>query len=85
VIVGVYVNPLEKITKKDMNSSAAVVERAYLIIRSTASKSKFAECDVLIAPPELNQYGILNRSNSDKIFQHGYKEARKIFQKSGLA
>ncbi len=84
MIIGVYVNPLEKITKKDLHSSAAVVERAYLIIRAMASKSKFSDCEILIAPPELNQYGILNRANTDEIFQHGYKEAKKKLQKSGL-
>lgn len=84
VIVGVYVNPLEKIAIKDLNSTAEVVERAYLIIRSAASKNKFADCDVLIVPPQLNQYGILNRANTDKIFQIGYEEAKKRLQESEL-
>ncbi len=83
-ILGVYVNPLEKVTTKDLNSTAEVVERAYLIIRATASKSKFTACDVLIVPPELNQYGILKRSNMDKIFQLGYEEAKKRLLESGL-
>lgn len=84
VIVGVYVNPLEKITVKDLNSSADVVERAYLIIRATASKSKFTDCNVLIVPPELNLYGVLSRGNTDKIFHLGYEEAKKRLKESDL-
>ena len=83
-VVGVYVNPLEVITVNDINSTAALVERAYLIIRASATRSKFSDCDVLIDPPQLNHYRILDRSKTDVIFQLGYEVAKRKFQESVL-
>ena len=49
-IIGVYVNPLKKISIKDLKHSYSVVERAYKIKVASESMSKFSDCDLVINP-----------------------------------
>lgn len=76
-LVGVYVNPLEKITKDKLKSGLAVVQRAYFVIRAVTSQQKFSDCDILIAPSGLNHFGVLSRGDTQAAFQLGYAEAIK--------
>ena len=55
-IIGIYVNPLRKIEPKDLKHSYSVVDRAFEINTSSRSFNKFASCDLLISPMELNKY-----------------------------
>lgn len=74
-IIGVYVNPLQEVTKQELMSTRAVLQRSYLIMRHAVSKTNINHCDVLIAPKELNSFNMLSRSNIDQIFEMGYQEA----------
>lgn len=76
-IIGVYVNPLEKITKDKLKSGLAVVQRAYFVIRAVTSQQKFSDCDILIAPSGLNHFGVLSKGDTQASFQLGYDEAIK--------
>lgn len=73
-ILGVYVNPVRPIDKKDLNSSVKVLERAFYLSVSQIPYLKFKKCDFVIEPAELSDYNIFDRRNVEKIFELGYKE-----------
>ena len=76
-IIGVYVNPLETVTPKELSKTMSILERAFFILMNTASERKFNQCDVLIEPPKLSQYRLLSKTNLDAIFELGYQEGKR--------
>jgi NTE family protein len=80
MIIGCYVNPLEKVKAEDLDSTTRILERAYDIGRSSMTDSKFHHCDILIAPPSLNKYGTFSLSQMDEVFQIGYEAAREALE-----
>ena len=79
-IIGVYVNPLKKLTIKDLRHSYSVVERAYNIKVASASMLKFPDCDLVIYPEELINYGTFDMNNIDAIFNLGYTTTKKALK-----
>lgn len=71
-IIGVYVNPLKDISIKDLKYSFSVVERAYNIKVAAESMNKFPDCDLVINPKELVNFGTFGMNNMDAIFNLGY-------------
>ncbi len=82
-IIGVYVNPLEKIDIKDLKYSFTVLERAYKIKAATASIIKFPDCDLVIYPEELANYTTFGMNNIDAIFNLGYTTTIKMLEENG--
>ncbi len=79
-IVGVYVNPFDKVKIEDLKHSYNILERAYKIRSTRDSESKFIDCDVLISPQDLSNYSTFSIKDMDTIFKLGYdatKEALK--------
>ncbi len=83
-IIGVYVNPLEKMSIQDLKHSFAVVERAYKIKVAGESLNKFSSCDLVIYPEELTKYGIFDMKNIDAIYQLGYSTTKKLLENHNL-
>ncbi|GHC53650.1 patatin-like phospholipase family protein [Ulvibacter litoralis] len=83
-IIGVYVNPLKKISTKDLKHSYTVVERAYKIKVASESLQKFSACDILISPEELNNFGTFDMNSVDAIFQLGYDTTNELLKKHRL-
>ncbi|SRX55776.1 patatin-like phospholipase family protein [Aequorivita sp. CIP111184] len=79
-IIGVYVNPLEKMSIQDLKHSYTVVERAYKIKVAGESLNKFSSCDLIIYPEELINYGIFDMKNIDAIYQLGYLTTKKLLE-----
>lgn len=77
-IIGIFVNPLKEITPKDLKNSLAVVDRAFDINTSSRSLKKFSECDLLISPAELNDFGTFSVNDLDKIFDIGYQYTKQL-------
>ncbi len=82
-IIGVYVNPLKKISIKDLRHSYTVVERAYKIKVAAESMSKFSDCDLMINPQELVDYGTFGMNSIDDIFELGYTTTIKVLEEKG--
>jgi len=82
-IIGVYVNPLKKISIKDLKHSYTVVERAYKIKVAAESMFKFADCDVVIYPQGLVNFATFEMNNIDAIFELGYNTAKKVLEENG--
>lgn len=80
-IIGVYANPLQQIGKNDLKRTLAILERAYYLTKASVSENKFKNCTVLIAPEELSHFPVLSKSNKAKIFDIGYREAKKQLEK----
>ncbi|EDM45166.1 hypothetical protein SCB49_03559 [unidentified eubacterium SCB49] len=81
-IIGVFVNPLKKISMKDLKHSYSVVERAYKIKVASESMLKFSNCNLLISPEELINYGTFDMSNIEAIFNLGYITTLKTLEEN---
>tara|TARA_R110001583_G_scaffold194982_1_gene368073 strand:- start:704 stop:1486 length:783 start_codon:yes stop_codon:yes gene_type:complete len=79
-IIGVYVNPFNKLNTNDFKHSYDVVERALKIKNGNESYLKFEACDLLISPIDLNNYSTFYVKNSEEIFNLGYNNAIKILE-----
>lgn len=80
-IIGVYVNPLKKVSIKDLKHSYSVVERSYKIMVAAESMSKFSNCDLVISPQELVNYTTFGMNNVDAIFNLGYTTTKNALEK----
>ncbi|MBK5212469.1 MAG: patatin-like phospholipase family protein [Flavobacteriaceae bacterium] len=79
-IIGVYVNPLKKMSVKDLKHSYTIVERAYKIKVAAESLNKFSACNLVIYPEELIKYGTFDMNNIDAIYQLGYSTTKKLLE-----
>lgn len=83
-LVGVFVNPFEKIKIDGIKHSYTVLERAFKIIMAKESLAKFEDCDLVICPEGLNNYGTFVVKDVDTIFNLGYKAAVDALKKSDI-
>ncbi|MGB5434855.1 MAG: patatin-like phospholipase family protein [Maribacter sp.] len=83
-IIGVYVNPFEKMGIEDLKHSYNVLERAYKIRSAHDSISKFKDCDMVICPKELKKVGTFSVKDMDAVFDLGYQAAKAQLIKSKL-
>ena len=80
-LIGVYVSPLETIQPENLKYSVNVLERAIRINYSERSMSKFHACDLLVRPPKLVDYGLLDVGKLEEIYQVGYETTRRELKK----
>lgn len=71
-IIGVYVNGFDTISINDLKHSHNVVERAFKLKSVKDDQEKFNDCDLVISPKELNNYGTFDKKHLDDIFKIGY-------------
>ena len=69
--LGLYVSPLRKMDKEDFKKSFTVLDRIYRISNRADSMEKFKDCDWLINPHELVDYGTFSMSSIDELFDLG--------------
>ena len=74
-IIGIYASPLGSIDPPKLKHSVSVLERAIRINYSKRSRKKFADCALMISPPELSDYGLLDIGKMNEIFKIGYDSA----------
>ncbi len=82
-IIGVYVSPIQNVAAKDLNSIKSVTYRALELVTAHANFAKFNYCTILIEPKELTNFSTFetNKAKMDLIFEIGYQEAKKTFEK----
>ncbi|MFD0797331.1 patatin-like phospholipase family protein [Maribacter chungangensis] len=80
-LIGVYVNPFEKLKIADLKHSYTIMERAYKIRMSKDSLEKFQDCDVVISPKDLTNYSTFSLKDIDSIFHLGYKASLTVLKK----
>ena len=71
-IIGVYVNGFDTIKINALKHSHNVIERAFKLKSVKDDQEKFNDCDLVISPKELNNYGTFDRKHLDDIFKIGY-------------
>ncbi|CDF80365.1 patatin-like phospholipase [Formosa agariphila KMM 3901] len=74
-IIGVYLNPLPEMTRKDLRTTKSVINRSYSISGLAVCESKFKDCDVLISPKEIGNCEAFTKTHIDLLFKLGYEDA----------
>ena len=74
-IIGSFVNPTGY--EKNINTLIGIAERTFLLSVSKEVSEKSKKFDLLIAPPELRSYRILDPEKSDALFSVGYKSTKE--------
>jgi NTE family protein len=79
-LIGVSLNPIHP--EKDFEHLFKIAERTFRLSVSSNISPKISLCDQLFEPEELGKYGLLDASKGEKIFEMGYKTARKQLKDS---
>lgn len=79
-LIGVSLNPIHP--EKDFDHLFKIAERTFRLSVSSNISPKISKCDQLFEPEELGQYGLLDASNGEKIFEIGYETASKQLKDS---
>lgn len=81
--IGIYVSPIHDIEPKDLKSIKSVTTRAFDLLTAHSNYQKFSLCDWIIEPKELSKFSTFetNKVKMDTIFNIGYEEAKKSFDK----
>ena len=75
LILGSYVNPVSKISKKDLGYAYKVLWRAMELRMHAHATMKFQECDYLFQPLELRSINWLDSRKVLQAFEIGYEKA----------
>ncbi len=78
-IIGVNVNPIGHV--KSLGNLKRIAERTFHITLRYQASNKEAKCDIYIEPDTLDQFGLLDVSSAEEIFEVGYKKAKKVLSK----
>lgn len=84
-VIGVYVDGFDVLKIKDLKHSHNVVERVFRIKSVLENQHKFAECDLMISPAELNAFGTFDKKNIDAIVEIGYHAAKEALANFDLS
>ncbi|MEO8773685.1 MAG: patatin-like phospholipase family protein [Gelidibacter sp.] len=84
-IIGVYVDGFDVLKIKDLRHSHNVVERVFKMKSVLENQHKVKECDIMIMPPELNQFGTFDRKNIDEMVEIGYNAAKSALANYDVA
>lgn len=75
VILGVHVSPIREMDPIEMTTSFAVLERCLEVGMFNNAVEKFAQCDLVIRPDDLIQYGMFDTKHFREIEASGYATA----------
>lgn len=78
-MIGVNIQHISQVDKSQLKNTFGVFQRIYSISTRFASVSKYQECDIVIAPPELNDFNTFDMYKIKKMYEVGYKTACEIF------
>ncbi len=84
LVIGVHVSGYDTIEMKDLKHSYNVVERAFMLKSTKEDYAKFKDCDLVIAPKQLSQYGTFDKTHLDTIFTIGYTQAKEVLAQSEI-
>lgn len=80
IIIGIYANGYHHISITDLKHSYHVVERAFKLKTVQEDYAKFENCDLVISPSELDNFGTFDRKNLNTIFKIGYETTKKMLE-----
>lgn len=79
-LIGVYVNPFEKMKITDLKHAHNVLERAYHIMVANETMLKFKDCDLLIRPDHMADFSMFSLKNIDTLLELGYSATLKVLK-----
>lgn len=79
-IIGVHVQAIDHIEKESMKSTFKVLQRIYSIATRYESASKYKDCDVMIAPQELEKFFAFDMRNREEMFEIGYRVGKQALE-----
>ena len=83
-IIGVYVNGFQNISITDLKHSYHVLERAFKLKSFKDDHAKFKDCDFVITPHKLNNYGTFDKKHLEDIFRIGYDATKKALIENNI-
>ena len=78
-IIGVNIQHIDPVDKKELKSTFGVVQRVYSISTKFASIAKYQDCEIVIAPPELNKFNTFDMYKIKNMYEIGYRHACLVF------
>lgn len=82
--IGSYVNKVEYLSDRKLKHSYDVANRAFSIGQYDKDLSKFHECDILIEPDKLYDYGLFSFRSLQKMYDIGYDSACRALDESDV-
>lgn len=76
-IIGINAHRRKVIKNSEMTSSYKIFRRAYEISTHYSYFKKYKDCDVVIAPDNLEKYSTLRNNHAQEIFEIGYETAKE--------
>ncbi len=83
-LLGVYVNPFEKVKIDGLKHSYTVLERVLKIMMAKESLEKFADCKLVVYPKDLTNYSTFSLKDMDTIFEVGYKATNEALKNNNF-
>ena len=80
-IIGVYVNPVKKTTRK--LSMQDIFDRGFHLALYNEVRLKRKYCNVFIEPPALNDYSTFDFKRSEELIDVGYEYTRQLKRQLG--
>jgi NTE family protein len=80
-IIGVNVNPLG--IKRNLDNLRIIAERTFQINIRSHTLDRKQKCDLFIEPEGLDDYGLIDLSGANEVFDLGYKTAKKLIKEKG--
>ena len=78
-IIGINVNPVGE--EGNIKGLKKIAIRAFHLSMRNHADLRKDKCDIYIEPSEIENYGILDLSSAEEIFEIGYKTALEVLQK----
>ncbi len=83
-ILGSNVSIVSRLPKRSLKNALQLTGRVTGLMVYASSKEKIGACDILIAPPALENIGILDRKGMEKAYLIGYENAIRALDKALL-
>ena len=78
-LIGISLNPVRE--EYDLKGLMKMAERTYRLSVSSHIGPKIAACDMVFEPGEMGQFGLLDASKGQEMFELGYRVAHDKLQK----
>ena len=75
MLIGSFVNPVGY--EESISGLITIAMRVFMLDQTKEVLEKRKDFDLLIAPPELTKFGILEVEKADDIFEMGYKKTKE--------
>jgi NTE family protein len=81
-LIGSFVNPVGNVEK--LSGLINIAERTFMLSMTKEVTEKANKFSLLVAPPELQNYGILDQEKAEELFSLGYKATKEKLNEDGI-